>query len=77
MAEPTYENYRTAWAALTSTQRARVVLKQQWEQRSRFAIFHDWPSLFDPRREQDETELEACRKLIAERPELFPEADHE
>ncbi len=34
----------------------------------------DWPNLFDPSREQDENELKACRQLIAERPELFPES---
>lgn len=66
------ESYRTAWAALSPTQRARVMLKQQWEHCSRLGVFEDWPDLFDPRREQDEDELAACRELIAQRPYLFP-----
>lgn len=73
MAEKTYAEFREAWAKLNKTQKARVMLKQQWEQRSRFAIFVDWSSLFDPEREQDASELEACHALIAKRPELFPE----
>jgi hypothetical protein len=74
MAEKTYKEFREAWAKLNTTQQARVILKQGWERRSRFAVFVDWGSLFDPSREQDESELEGCRALIAERPELFPEA---
>lgn len=66
------QSYRAAWAVLTPTQKARVMLKQQWEGCSRLAVFIDWSSLFDPAREQDEDELTACRELIAQRPELFP-----
>lgn len=69
-----YQRYREAWAALNPTQKARVKLKQGWEQCSALAVFAGWPSLFDPAREQDHNELVACRKLIAERPDLFPEA---
>ena len=36
-----YEEYRELWKALSPTQKARVMLKQKWEQRSRFAIFAD------------------------------------
>lgn len=68
-----YEKYSKAYAKLNITQKARVKLKQKWEQASALAIFEDWPSLFDPDREQDEGELSACRDLIRERPELFPE----
>jgi hypothetical protein len=68
------ERYQEAWAALSPTQKARVMIKQQWEACSRLGIFADWPSLFDPDREQDVDELKACRELIAERPDLFPEA---
>jgi hypothetical protein len=75
MTEKTYQEFREAWARLSTTQKARVVLKQQWERRSRFAIFVDWSSLFDPEREQDADELKACEALIAERPELFPKAE--
>lgn len=64
--------YREAWEALSPTQKARVMMKQQWEQCTRLAAFDDWPSLFDPHREQDESELKACRELIATRPDLFP-----
>ncbi|HEX5591990.1 MAG TPA: hypothetical protein VFX35_01435 [Solirubrobacterales bacterium] len=72
--EGRYAQYREAWAKLSVTQKARVKLKQQWERRSALAIFADWPDLFDPAREQDEDELKACRELIEQRPELFPEA---
>jgi len=68
-----YDPYREAWATLNPTQKARVMLKQQWEACSRLAVFADWPSLFDPERDQDAKELKACRELIAERPDLFPE----
>lgn len=64
--------YCKAWATLNPTQKARVKLKQGWEQCSARAVFADWPGLFDPDREQDRDELVACRKLIAERPDLFP-----
>lgn len=75
--ETDYEKYRAAWKALSPTLKARVMLKQKGEQRSGLAVFLDWPSLFDPAREQDEDELKACRELIEERPELFPaEAAH-
>lgn len=67
------ERYREAWAALNPTQKARVMLKQKWEATSRLAVFVDWPSLFDPDREQDPSELKACQELITERPDLFPE----
>lgn len=70
-----YEKYKAARAALNSTQLARVMMKQQWEKCSALGVYADWPSLFDPEREQDGDELKACRELIAERPELFPEAD--
>lgn len=71
--EPTtYEKYRAARAALSPTQLARVMLKQQWERCSALSVYANWPSLFDPDREQDEDELKACRELIAERPDLFP-----
>lgn len=73
MADPTYGEFREAWVKLNPTQKARVMLKQKWEQCSRFAIFVDWSSLFDPDREQDAEELEACQELIAERPDLFPD----
>lgn len=69
-----HQEYREAWAALNPTQKARVMAKQQWEKASRLAVFQDWRDLFDPDREQDESELEACRELIAERPDLFPGA---
>lgn len=69
-----YQRYREAWRALDPTRKARVMLKAKWEGCSLSAIFSDWPSLFDPNREQGEGELEACRELIAERPDLFPEA---
>lgn len=68
-----HARYREAWAALSPTQKARVMLKQRWEACTRLAAFDDWPSLFDPDREQDESELKAWRDLIAERPDLFPE----
>jgi len=48
-----------------------VMLKAKWEQRSIMAIWEEWSSLFDPKREQDEEEIAASRELIAERPELF------
>lgn len=64
--------YREAWAKLSPTQKARVMLKQKWEQMSRIGVFSEWPSLFDPDREQSPDELAACEELIAERPELFP-----
>lgn len=67
-----YGLYRAAWKALSPTQKARVMLKAKWEQRSLVAIHAVWPSLFDPERKQDERELKACRELIAERPDLFP-----
>jgi hypothetical protein len=70
--DPSYAEYREAWKKLSPTQRARVMLKQQWEQASRLAVFRDWPSLFDPDREQDADELAACNELIGQRPELFP-----
>ena len=67
--------FQEAWAKLNATQRARVMLKQQWEHCSRLAVFVDWPSLFDPNREQDDAEVVACQELIAERPDLFPEVE--
>lgn len=67
-----YTRYREAWAILSPTQKARVMLKQRWEHRPGLGIFEEWPSLFDPNREQDENELKACRELIAERPDMFP-----
>jgi hypothetical protein len=73
MSETTpYQQYQEARANLSPTQLARVMLKQQWEECSALTVFFDWPSLFDPAREQDEDELKACRELIAQRPELFP-----
>lgn len=69
----TYEQYREAWKALSPTRKARVMLKQQWEHCTGLAAFADWPSLFDPDREQDEDELKACQDLISQRPDLFPE----
>lgn len=72
-----YREYREAWKALSPTQKARVMLKQRWEQCSGLAVFQDWRSLFDPTREQDESELEACHALIRERPDLFPPASTE
>lgn len=65
------QSYRAAWVVLTPTQKARVMLKQQWEHCSRLSVFQDWASLFDPRREQDEDELAACRELVTQRPDLF------
>jgi hypothetical protein len=65
--------YSEAWLALTPERKARVMIKAKWEQRSLRAIFDGWPSLFDPLRKQDEDELKACRELMAERPDLFPE----
>lgn len=68
-----YEKYREARAALSPTQLARVMIKQQWERCSALAVFANWPDLFDADRVQDEDELKACRELIAKRPDLFPE----
>ena len=65
------EQFREAWAALDDPHKARVMLKAKWEQRSIMAIWEEWSSLFDPKREQDEEEIAASRELIAERPELF------
>lgn len=71
MAEDLYLRYRMAWSKLNVTQKACVKMKQGWEHCSGMAVFEDWPNLFDPDREQDEIELEACRELINQRPELF------
>ena len=67
-----YKEFQAAWAKLSFTQKAQIKLKQRDESRSAMAIYADWPSLFDPSREQDRGELKACRELMAERPELFP-----
>lgn len=65
------EKFREAWAALDDLRKARVMLKAKWEQRPIMGIWEDWPSLFDPEREQDEGEIRACEELIAQRPDLF------
>lgn len=67
-----YQEYQEARKNLSPTQLARIMLKQKWEGRSALAVYEDWPSLFDPNRDQDDEELKACQELIRQRPDLFP-----
>lgn len=42
----TWAEVKRRWEHMTDEQREAVHAKQQWEQCSRMAVAHDWPSMF-------------------------------